>query len=337
MWYSGIGASPAHAKWSVGLATAPHPLGPWKKFAANPILKDFGYVGGVVRVGGQVLALHGASDRLDGPRLQPDVAGDGRYPIRSLDSLCRQSGAPRGPGRGHGTTAAFPRPKCFTTGRCSTCSTGARRSTPSGSAPGRASATPSAATAAISKSTRQNPVAPREANPNAAAFAEVHAIYEPPFVFLYHTLRYIEPRTAADKTRFPMVENLGVQVLAISRPFQLDMPLPHLDSLGPKSVTPHGRGPPINLTGVREVSLRLTCTYGAKATGPVRIHVLPSDDGLRWQSSDAQQLDADFQPAQTIHQTFRLSGKSKYIQVLLENTDASEPVSALDAVATLGG
>jgi hypothetical protein len=53
MWYSGIGASPAHAKWSVGLATAPHPLGPWQKFAGNPILKDFGYVGGVVRVGGK--------------------------------------------------------------------------------------------------------------------------------------------------------------------------------------------------------------------------------------------------------------------------------------------
>ncbi len=53
MWYFGIGASPAHAKWSIGLATAPHPLGPWQKFAGNPILKDFGYVGGVVHVGGK--------------------------------------------------------------------------------------------------------------------------------------------------------------------------------------------------------------------------------------------------------------------------------------------
>ena len=32
-----------------------------------------------------------------------------------------------------------------------------------------------------------NPVAARQANPNAAAFAEVHAIMEPPFIYLYHT------------------------------------------------------------------------------------------------------------------------------------------------------
>jgi len=47
MWYSGIGKSEEHSKWSIGLATASHPLGPWQKHENNPILKDFGYVGGV--------------------------------------------------------------------------------------------------------------------------------------------------------------------------------------------------------------------------------------------------------------------------------------------------
>jgi len=43
-WASGGGGN-------VGLATASNPLGPWKKYEGNPVLKNFGYVGGVVKVG----------------------------------------------------------------------------------------------------------------------------------------------------------------------------------------------------------------------------------------------------------------------------------------------
>jgi predicted GH43/DUF377 family glycosyl hydrolase len=50
MWYSGMGRSDRYrnAGWSIGLATSSDPLGPWKKHQGNPILEDFGYVGGVV-------------------------------------------------------------------------------------------------------------------------------------------------------------------------------------------------------------------------------------------------------------------------------------------------
>ena len=37
-WYEG-GYGAGVDKWSLGLATAPHPTGPWAKHAANPILK----------------------------------------------------------------------------------------------------------------------------------------------------------------------------------------------------------------------------------------------------------------------------------------------------------
>ncbi len=50
MWYSGVKKG-QHSKWSTGLATASSPLGPWKKYEGNPILKDFGYIGGVVKMG----------------------------------------------------------------------------------------------------------------------------------------------------------------------------------------------------------------------------------------------------------------------------------------------
>ena len=49
MWYAADGPSGRH----IGLATAPTPLGPWKKFAGNPVLRDFGYLGGVVRKDGK--------------------------------------------------------------------------------------------------------------------------------------------------------------------------------------------------------------------------------------------------------------------------------------------
>src|SRR5262249_18571141 len=37
----------------VGLATADSPLGPWKKVSQNPMLKDFGYPGGIVQKDGK--------------------------------------------------------------------------------------------------------------------------------------------------------------------------------------------------------------------------------------------------------------------------------------------
>lgn len=47
MWYSAMQEYP---QWDIGLATAPAPAGPWKKYERNPVMEDFGYVGGVVRV-----------------------------------------------------------------------------------------------------------------------------------------------------------------------------------------------------------------------------------------------------------------------------------------------
>jgi hypothetical protein len=54
MWYSGLGYPPKHnASWDIGLATAPSPVGPWKKHSQDPVLEDFGYLGGVVKAQGK--------------------------------------------------------------------------------------------------------------------------------------------------------------------------------------------------------------------------------------------------------------------------------------------
>src|SRR5262249_11404282 len=65
-----------------------------------------------------------------------------------------------------------------------------------------------------------NPVASREASPNAAAFAEVHALFEPPFIYVFHTLRYIEPEKALQPGGID-VEDLGVEILAMEKSFHL--------------------------------------------------------------------------------------------------------------------
>ena len=50
MWYSGMKQESEDSEgiWGIGLATASSPLGPWKKYENNPIMRHFGYVGGVV-------------------------------------------------------------------------------------------------------------------------------------------------------------------------------------------------------------------------------------------------------------------------------------------------
>ncbi|GAG32439.1 unnamed protein product, partial [marine sediment metagenome] len=38
MWYSGVGTGAGPRRWTVGIATASHPLGPWEKREGNPII-----------------------------------------------------------------------------------------------------------------------------------------------------------------------------------------------------------------------------------------------------------------------------------------------------------
>ena len=61
MWYSAVSDAERQRRTregmmprcDIGLATASGPLGPWTKHDANPVIEDFGYVGGVVKVDGK--------------------------------------------------------------------------------------------------------------------------------------------------------------------------------------------------------------------------------------------------------------------------------------------
>ena len=181
----------------------------------------------------------------------------------------------------------------------------------------------------------QNPVAPRESNPNAAAFAEVHCIFEPPFLYLYHTLRYLAPRTPADQKKFPMVENLGVQVLVTRRPFELDMPVIHHATLGPGQTTAEADSPPISLHGISDASATVEYFRGDKAPRRIRIHVLQSDDGSQWKA--AESFDMEPASAGQSRKTFPLKLGRRFVKVLASNADPSDSVSNLAITVRLRG
>ena len=229
MWYSARSRDDAQrskgpnmmAIWHVGIARADRPEGPWTKSAQNPILRDFGYVGGVVK-GDKYFFYTAHPINSTAPDYAPIVLATADTPD---GPWTRWKGDPvlaAGP-RGAGTTAATPRPRCCSGKAHFTRSTGVPSNTCRGSRPARASATPGAPDGMHFQRDPCNPVAAREANPNAAAFAEVHALVEPPLVYAFHTLRWVDPREASKAAgRTSVLEDLGVQVLV--------MPGPVLDS-----------------------------------------------------------------------------------------------------------
>ena len=174
-----------------------------------------------------------------------------------------------------------------------------------------------------------NPVAPRENSPGVSAFAEIHALYEPPFHYVYNTMRYISDGGES--------EYLGVQVLTTQRPFSLSMPVLNIESLdaGKKTVLPDS--PPLSLGNITRLALTVNCTYSENASKGIRIHVKSSPDNFNYDSADLYTLDCVFEPDQTVQKTFELRANVQFIKLLVENLDYSEKVFEVQITATLGG
>ena len=331
MWYSGLGSSPQHQTWSIGLATAKHPLGPWEKYEGNPILEDFGYVGGMVKINGKYHLY--CAHPISAPGYQGDYSP---LAVALADS-------PEGPWSKHPGNPLMAKGErgewddggiseaevLYHNGMFHLFYGGTERYGPRLESIGYAYSFDGLEFTKYGR----NPVAVRQANPNAAAFAEVHAIIEPPFIYLYHTLR----PERHDGQICPWVEDLGVQVLATETPFSLDMPVLNVDSLGPGRTTTLADSPPIGLGSIAHASLTAQCTYTGNATEPIRVHVRASYDGVAYDTADLSTFDNDLAPNATGRRTVGLDTNVRFVKVLVENRDRSEPVSDVKVVATLGG
>jgi hypothetical protein len=331
MWYSGYGSKPEFRKWSIGLATAKHPLGPWEKYDGNPILEDFGYVGGVLKVKGKyhlysAYPISWTGYKGDYSPLALAVADKPEGPYTKYKGNPLMEKGDFGDWDDGGISEAEV---LFHNGVFHMFYGGTHLYGPRLESIGYAYSLDGYN---FIKYLR-NPVAVRQANPNAAAFAEVHAIIEHPFIYVYHTLRY-ENR---DGKSFPWNEDLGVQILVTQRPFSFDMPVLNIESLEAGETSGWSDSPPVSLGHIRRLALTTECTYGARAEKPIRIHVRGSYDGLKYDTTDLYSFDIDIKPRQTVRKTVELEPKVGFIKVLVENMDQSKNVSDIKIIATLGG
>ena len=135
----------------------------------------------------------------------------------------------------------------------------------------------------------------------------------------------------------PGDEDLGVQVLVTQKPFSLDMPIIHLDTLDGGTAITLNNTPPINLSSVTRFALSGQCTYGEKVTGHVVLHVRASANGVEYDTENLFTLNLDVKPGKRVKKTFDLHTAARFVKVLVENLDTKAAVTDVKGVASLGG
>lgn len=329
MWYSGIRMTEmAEERWSIGVATASHPLGPWQKYEGNPILEDFGYMGGVMQVDDKYYMYNAYPIDSLSPDYSPFALATATDPCGPWE---RYEGNPvlTPSGWGAWDDGGYSEAKVvYRDGVFHTFYGGCKQH------PNRIRSLESIGYAFSRDGYHfvkhvDNPVALREKNPDASAFAEVQCLFEPPFIYLYHTHRYLSSED-------PDIEDLGVQVLATSTPFKLSMPVLHQEVLAAGATTELAACPPISLESISDLALGVRCWYSLKATAGVRVHVRASCDGFAYDTEDWATFDNGFAAGQESRRTVAVSAKPQFIKVMVENLDPEHGVTGLKISATMG-
>ncbi len=326
LFYSGIQEG---GQWGIGMATAPSPVGPWTKFEANPVMEDFGYVGGIFKHQGRYwlyteypisstgpdygpMALAHA-EHLEGPW----VAHEGNPVLPAGEWGAWDDG-------GYSEAEVTLRDGVFH------IFYGAARLHPERIFSQESIGYAYSYDGVNFTKFAGNPVAMRERDPGAAAFAEVHHLFEPPLVYLFHTLRYVNsPRSN--------IEDLGVQVLATQTPFSIPMPVLSLAQLGAGEASSLDACPTVSLEHIRRCSLTVECTFGSPAGAGVRLHVRSSANGFDYDTEDLAAFELAHAPGHPCQQTFDLDCGVRFVKVIIENLDADQPISDVRLTATLRG
>ena len=335
MWYCGMKSTGPHT-WSIGLATASSPDGPWTKYSKNPVIDGFGYVSSVVKKDGKYYLYSENPIGSTAPDYGPMSLATAESPEGPWTPWSGNPVLPAGE-TGAWDDAGYSEAKVlYLDGMFHMFYGGAKEFIPR-------RLTQESIGYAYSLDGEHfvkyggNPVALRESSPNAAAFAEVHAFFEPPFVYAFHTLRYLEPAEAI-KPGGLLTEDLGVEVLVTQTAFTLPVPVLAQDSLAPQSTTKLSVCPPISLNGASRVTLVTHANYETGAKAGMRVHIRSSADGITYDTVDLLTFDNDFQPGSAGGQkTVDLKTHGPFIKAFVENLDRTYPISQIKITAVLSG
>ena len=338
MWYCGKGRAAQKREnrsssnvWEIGLATASHPLGPWEKYEGNPIIKDFGYNSATVKVDGKyyLYSAHPINSTIpDYSPMKVAIADRPEGPWVMYEGNPILTRGERGEWDDGGFSDASV---IYHSGVFHMFQAGAKEYSP------RIKTRESVGYAYSFDGFNfieygLNPIATRQANPNAAAFAEPRVLIEFPYIYIYHTLRYKQ-----ENPPYANLEDIGVQVIATQTPFSFDMPVLVKEKIAPGKSTILEESPPVCLSNIKGVSITAQCKYDKNAKKPIRVHIVSSTDGLIYDTTDLYTFDNDFKPGQTARKTIDLNTNVRFIKIIVENQDKSKSVSELKITATLKG
>lgn len=317
--------------WDIGLATANHPLGPWKKYEGNPIIPDFGYNSATVKVNGRYYLYTAHPIGSTCPDYSPMKvatadAPEGPWTLYAGNPILNRGEPGEWDDGGFSDASVI-----YHSGVFHMFQAGAKEYAP------RIKTRESVGYAYSFDGFNfieygLNPIASHNANPNAASFSEPRVLIEFPYIYIYHTLRYKQ-----ENPPYANLEDIGVQVIATQTPFSLHMPVLVKEKLSPGETTILEESPPVCLGKIKGIAITAQCKYDKNGKKPIRIHVVSSTDGLIYDTADLYTFDNDFKPGQTARKTFELNTNVRFVKILVENPDVLQSVYELKISVTLNG
>ena len=329
----------------IGLATADNPLGPFKKFEGNPIMKNFGYVGGVTKRGGKYYMFNEYPTRVqacDYGHISYAVADRPEGPW----TPCKD--APVMPVEDWGTwdDAGYSESNVKFDGTLFHMFYGGAKTHAN-----RLLSQESMGYAYSPDGRRffkygKNPVAHRENIAYGAAMAECCFITEYPYVYVYHTLRYSKPwlpedEYAYENEKFPRMEHIGVQVLSLTEHFSVAMPALSVDTLAAGTSYHDVAKLPISVMNARAFALSVayTCDAGMDADKPallIKVKTGPSPDALSTEGTYT--FSVPTYPGKASRVELGSNDLcARFMQIEVENIDGKHSIKDVSVMLTLEG